>query len=119
MDLDEVLELREAPQAVTSLDRPVGEDGETELGDLIPSEQAAPDDALVAGERVRLLAGALDELPDRERRVLELRFGLHDGQEQTVAATARELGVTKEQANRLERTALARLRHADHLRDAA
>ena len=52
------------------------------------------------------LAGALDELPDNERRVIELRFGLDDGQEKTVAAIARELGVTKEQTNRLENEAL-------------
>ena len=65
------------------------------------------------------LAGALDELPERERRVIELRYGLDDGQQKTVAAIARELGVTKEQANRLENEALARLRHLDALRDAA
>ena len=119
MEIDEVLELREAPQAVTSLDRPVGDDGETELGDLLPSEQSEPGDELVAGERMESLAGALDELPPTERRVIELRYGLEDGQEKTVAAIARELGVTKEQANRLEREALARLRHQDTLRDAA
>ena len=106
MELDEVLELREAPQAVTSLDRPVGDDGETELGDLLPSDQAEPGDELVEGERMESLAGALDELPDHERRVIELRYGLDDGQQKTVAAIARELGVTKEQANRLEDEAL-------------
>ena len=119
LELDEVFELREAPQAVTSLDRPVGDDGETELGDLLPSEQAEPSDELVEGERLRTLAGALDELPDNERRVIELRFGLEDGEPRTVAAIARELGVTKEQTNRLEAAALARLRLADDLRDAA
>ncbi|HZO61043.1 MAG TPA: sigma-70 family RNA polymerase sigma factor [Solirubrobacterales bacterium] len=119
MELDEVLELREAPQAVTSLDRPVGDDGETELGDLLPSDQIDPGEELLEGERMESLAGALDELPDTERRVIELRFGLTDGQEKTVAAIARELGVTKEQANRIENAALARLRHADDLRDAA
>jgi RNA polymerase primary sigma factor len=119
MEVDEILELREAPQAVTSLDRPVGDDGETELGDLLPSEQAEPSEELVADERMESLAGALDELPPTERRVLELRYGLEDGQEKTVAAIARELGVTKEQATRLEREALARLRHQETLRDAA
>jgi RNA polymerase primary sigma factor len=119
IELDEVLELREAPQAVTSLDRPVGEDGETELGDLLPSDQDEPGEELVAAERIASLAGALDELPETERRVIELRYGLDDGQEKTVAAIARELGVTKEQANRLERGALARLSHVDSLRDAA
>ncbi len=119
MELDEVFELREAPQAVTSLDRPVGEDGEVGLGDLLPSDQAEPGDELVEGERMESLAGALDELPERERRVIELRYGLDDGQQKTVAAIARELGVTKEQANRLEDVALARLRSLDALRDAA
>jgi RNA polymerase primary sigma factor len=119
MELDEVFELREAPAAVTSLDRPVGDDGETELGDLLPSEQEEPGAELVAGEQLESLAGALDELPDIERRVIELRYGLEDGQEKTIAAIARELGVTKEQTNRLESKALARLRHRDELRDAA
>ena len=119
MDLDEVFELREAPQAVTSLDRPVGDDGETELGDLLPSDEVEPGDELVESERLQMLTGALGALPLDERRVVEMRYGLEDGQPKTVAAIARELGVTKEQANRLESAALARLRQTDDLRDAA
>ena len=119
MDLDEILELRDAPQTVTSLDRPVGDDGETELGDLLPSESDDPGEEIVAGERMRSLAGALDELSPDERRVIEMRYGLEDGQPKTVAAIARDLGVTKEQANRLENEALQHLRHVEALRDAA
>ena len=119
MELDEVLELREAPQAVTSLDRPVGEDGEAALGDLLPSDQVEPGEEIVEVERMQSLRGALGELSPRERKVIELRFGLVDGQEQTVAAIARELGVTKEQAHRLEDEALNRLSHVQALRDAA
>jgi RNA polymerase primary sigma factor len=119
MELDEVLELREAPQAVTSLDRPVGEDGEAALGDLLPSDQVEPGEEIVEVERMQSLRGALGELSPRERKVIELRFGLVDGQEQTVAAIARELGVTKEQAHRLEDEALDRLSHVQALRDAA
>jgi len=119
MELDEVLELREAPQAVTSLDRPVGEDGEASLGDLLPSDQVEPGEEIVEVERMQELRGALGELSPRERKVIELRFGLVDGQEKTVAAIARELGVTKEQAHRLEDEALNRLSHTQALRDAA
>ena len=119
IDLDEVLELREAPQAVTSLDRPVGEDGEAVLGDLLPSDQVEPGEEIVENERMESLTGALDELSPRERKVIELRFGLVDGREQTVAAIARELGVTKEQAHRLEDEALHHLRRVQALRDAA
>jgi RNA polymerase primary sigma factor len=119
MELDEVLELREAPQAVTSLDRPVGDDGEAALGDLLPSDQVEPGEEIVEVERMQSLRGALGELSPRERKVIELRFGLVDGQEQTVAAIARELGVTKEQAHRLEDEALDRLSNVQALRDAA
>jgi RNA polymerase primary sigma factor len=119
LELDEVLELRDAPQAVTSLDKPVGDDGETAFGDLLAGAQDEPGDELVEVERLASLAGALGDLPENLRRVIQMRFGLDDGEEKTVAATARELGVTKEQANRLEREALARLRHVDELRDAA
>jgi RNA polymerase primary sigma factor len=119
MDLDEVLDLREAPQAVTSLDRPVGEDGDAALSDLLPSDQVEPGEEIAESERLETLTGALGELSPNERKVIELRFGLVDGHEKTIAATARELGVTKEQANRLEGEALLNLRRVQALRDAA
>ena len=63
LELAEVIALREAPQAMTSLDQPIDDDGETALGDLLPSDAPEPIDEIVAGERMRVAGrGALDEL---------------------------------------------------------
>jgi RNA polymerase primary sigma factor len=122
MEPADVTQLREGPQAVTSLDLPVGDDGDTSLGELLAGETPEPGDEVAESERMDALAGALDELPEREREVIELRFGLVDGKEHTKAAIARELGVTGERVHQLEDAALRRLRdtsQAETLSDAA
>jgi RNA polymerase primary sigma factor len=104
--VDEALDAAEAP---VSLNQRIGSEEESELGDLF-SDPSAEDPAGDAVDSVRRLEvrRAVAELPERERRVLELRFGL-DGDPQTLEAIGKELGVTRERVRQLESEALARL----------
>jgi RNA polymerase primary sigma factor len=109
LDLHHAQEALEAVEATVSLNRPVGDDADGELGDLF----ADPDvvDAVEEAERSlrdadirRAVAG----LPERERRVVELRFGF-DGESLTLEAIGRELGLTRERVRQLEQSAFAKL----------
>src|SRR6202035_3845001 len=73
---EEVAELRELTRGLTSLDQPVGEDGETAFGDLLASERPRPAEEVETAEREELINGAVDQLPEAERNVIRLRFGL-------------------------------------------
>jgi RNA polymerase primary sigma factor len=109
LELHYVEEALGAVEASVSLNQAVGSDGDGELGDLFadesavdPSEEA--DDAL----RRRSVRNALGRLPERDRRVLELRFGF-DGESTSLEQIGRELGLSRERVRQVERDALARL----------
>ena len=121
MEVEEVIELRGATRTVTSLDTPVGDDDGTAFGDLLPSEKAGPVEELVDNERSEAVSDALDELPQPERKVIELRFGLEGGEQKTLGAIGKELGLTENQVQDAEVSALRKLRagrHLDTLREA-
>jgi len=103
-----VVEALEAVEVSVSLNQGVGE-GDAELGDLLADPDAL-DPLEQAGDtmRRRSVRTALAALPERERRLLELRFGF-DGEQQSLDAIARELGVSRERARQLERQALGRI----------
>ena len=109
---DRVRELKRASRPISSLDTPVGEDGDATLGDLVADHEALdPGDA--AGEsmiRVEIDA-ALEELEDRERDVLMLRYGLLDGTCHTLEDIGERHGVTRERIRQIEKQTLAKLRH--------
>jgi RNA polymerase primary sigma factor len=108
-EVDDVDFLRRASRRPTSLDAPVSEDGDTELGDLLDGRASSPEEeALVAAERDGVIA-ALAQLGPRERRVLELRYGLGDEAPHTAGETARELGVKPHQVRQVEDRALRAL----------
>ena len=109
MTVEDVIALREARRAVTSLDVPIGDDGDSHLGDFIASDRPDPSEEAVTTEVERTVAAALQRLTGEERRVVELRFGLRDGRERTIEATSRELGVTRDRARQLEEEAMRRL----------
>jgi RNA polymerase primary sigma factor len=110
LELHHVQEALATPQASVSLDRPVGEDGDGDLGDLFADEHVEdPVEAVSQTLRTETLHEALACLPDKERRVLELRFGLGSGIEATFEQAARELGLTRERARQLEARAMQRL----------
>jgi RNA polymerase primary sigma factor len=109
IDLHHAQEALDAVEANISLNRPVGDDADGELGDLL----ADPDgfDAVEEAERTLRDAGirrAVAALPERERRVVELRFGF-DGETRTLEAIGKELGLTRERVRQLEASAFARL----------
>ena len=119
---DQVAEVRELNRNLTSLDLPVGEDGETALGDLLPSERPQPEQEVgeaARDQRVRQLVGGL---PEAERTAIVLRFGLAGDEPKTLRETGEELGVTPERARQLEEQGLGRLgqsRELAELLDAA
>ncbi len=109
---ERVRELKRASRPISSLDTPVGEDGDATLGDLVADDEAMdPGDA--AGEsmiRVEIDA-ALEELEERERDVLMLRYGLLDGTCHTLEDIGERHGVTRERIRQIEKQTLAKLRH--------
>lgn len=119
---DHVREARELTRNLTSLDQTVGEDGETALGDLLPSERPEPDEEVgdaLGGQRVREVVARLAE---PERSVVTLRFGLRGDEPRSLRETGSELGMSAERARTLEEQALRRLAEngeLDELRAAA
>ncbi len=111
MELERVEELRRWRRDPVSLDTPVGDDGETLLGDLVLDVDDAPAGAVVEAQALASqLETALAVLAPRERRILRLRFGLEDGRPRTLDDVGREIGLTRERVRQLEKQALATLR---------
>jgi RNA polymerase primary sigma factor len=106
---ERVRQLRDVTRAVTSLDRPVGEEGETTLGDLVAAEGAEPWADLDLSLREDALHRAMESLPDREREVIAMRYGLDGGETHTLLEIGRKLGVSRERARQIEHQALERL----------
>ncbi len=122
LPIEEVAELRELTRGLTSLDQPVGEDGETAFGDLLASERPEPAEEVESAERQELINGAVDELPEAERNVIRLRFGLAGTEPLNLRQTGIELGIPLGKARELEQQGLSRLAQSsglDELRRAA
>lgn len=95
-----------------SLEIPASPEGDGRLGDLIADECSIPPDEAVARTLLReQINEALRELPERERRIIELRYGLKDGCTRTLEEVSHEFGVTRERIRQIEAVALRRLRH--------
>ncbi len=107
--VEEVLRLSRTP---ISLEAPIGEEGDTTLGDFIEDRNAAdPADVALANLLKEQIREALRTLTDREARVLQLRFGLEDGRGRTLEEVGQEFGVTRERIRQIEFKALRKLRH--------
>jgi len=104
-----------------SLDSPVGEEDETNLGDFIEDQNAAaPVEVAVRNLLTDEVAEVLHELSDREQEVVRLRFGIDDGRPRTLEEVGKQFGVTRERIRQIEAKTLAKLRHphrSDRLRD--
>jgi RNA polymerase primary sigma factor len=121
LPLDEVMATRDLTRVTTSLDTPVG-DGDTTFGELHAEETAPLEDEVLEREQEEAVDAALAKLPEKERRIIKARFGTGGRPERALREAAREVGVTQEQARRLEERALARLSQdgtLDDFRDAA
>jgi RNA polymerase primary sigma factor len=107
--VDDLNETREVMRTITSLERPVGSEGETELGDLLASDEIEPHEEVEIGLRDQTVRAALDQLPDQEREVLGLRFGLGGTEPTPLREAGRRLGLSPERVRRIEHKALERL----------
>src|SRR5918997_1772363 len=109
LPLAEVIEIRKAERAVVSLHKPVGDGGDTSLGDLISIETPAVDEEVHEAITSQTLLSAIAELPEAERSVIEMRFGAGDEEPQTLSQAGKRLGVSTERARQIEERALRRL----------
>jgi RNA polymerase primary sigma factor len=113
--IEQMLEYARIP---VSLDKPVGEDGDSSLGDFIEDEDSEPPTDRVSQVLLReRLLESIESLPPREQRILRLRYGFQDGQMYTLAQIGQRLGITRERVRQLEAQALGRLRKPDSLDD--
>ena len=107
-----VEEIRKLGREPVSLQSPVGDEGDAELGELIPDEDAvSPLDVVADRMRREQIEHVLASLDGREQRVLRLRFGLDDGHARTLEEVGREFGLTRERIRQIEVQALRKLRH--------
>jgi RNA polymerase primary sigma factor len=123
LTVEHIREAREAARTITSLDRPVGEEGETAFGDLLPSSDLQPEEEVHIGLREEALRRAVSRLPDIEQQVVKLRYGINGGGAPTpLRETAERVGMTPAEVRRVESAALERLsleRELEAVRDAA
>ncbi|MFQ6101326.1 MAG: sigma-70 family RNA polymerase sigma factor [Anaerolineae bacterium] len=111
---EEMLKVARRP---LSLEMPTDDEGDSELGDFIEDEDSpAPDEEVTSAMLRELLRHTLQDLPPREVRILQLRYGLVDGETYTLEEVGKKLGVTRERVRQIEAQALSRLRHPSHSR---
>ena len=109
---ERVREIRKISQEPVSLETPIGEEEDSQLGDFIEDDAAVvPPDAASFSMLQEQLAKTLEGLAERERKVITLRFGLEDGHPRTLEEVGREFGVTRERIRQIESKTLAKLRH--------
>lgn len=112
MPVEKVREILKIAQEPVSLETPIGEEEDSHLGDFIPDNDApAPADAAAFSMLKEQLIEVLDTLTPREKRVLELRFGIKDGKARTLEEVGREFDVTRERIRQIEAKALRKLKH--------
>jgi RNA polymerase primary sigma factor len=114
---DKVENMLQVARRPLSLELPIDDEGDSELGDFIENDEAiAPADVVSSGILRDLLREVLEDLPPREVRILQMRYGLVDGKTYTLEEVGQKLGVTRERIRQIEVQALSRLRHPAHAR---
>jgi RNA polymerase primary sigma factor len=109
LPLQQAHEVLAAARASTSLDQPVGDQEDAVFGDFVAGDGPLPEDEVEVSLRSQALSAALASLPERERRVVELRYGLHDAEPKTLEEIGRRLGLTRERVRQIELDTLRRL----------
>jgi RNA polymerase primary sigma factor len=115
LSVEDVRDARETARVVTSLDRPVGEEEDTPLGALLASGERTPDEEVEISLREDALRRALERLPDREREVVKLRYGVGGDDPTPLSETGRRLGLSQDAVRKLERRALSELAQSREL----
>ena len=112
MPVEKVRDILKISQEPVSLETPIGEEEDSHLGDFIPDEDASePSEAASFSLLREQLEEVLDTLAPREKKVLELRFGIVDGRTRTLEEVGKEFNVTRERIRQIEAKALRKLRH--------
>jgi RNA polymerase sigma factor (sigma-70 family) len=112
LPIERLREVKVAAQDVASLDKPIGEDGDATMGELVADESAiSPEDSATAVLSRVEVERALGALSLREREVLMLRYGLVDGEEHTLEDIGEQFGLTRERIRQIEKKTLTKLRH--------
>ena len=123
LQVKQLREVRQAARAVTSLDRPIGDENEGAFGDFFASDVAQPEEEVDVSLEQDVLRRAVGQLPERERAVLKLRYGLNgDRDPASLESIGRELGLTRERVRQIEARALEQLavhREIEALKDVA
>ena len=109
ISLRELRETREFSRTVTSLERPVGSEGDTELGELLPSDAPEPVEEVEIGLRQEAVHRALENLSEQEQQVIRLRYGINGDEPTPLREAGRQLGLSPERVRRIEHKALERL----------
>jgi RNA polymerase primary sigma factor len=117
LPLEQVREAREVTRTLASLDQAIGEDGEAALGDLLPSERPEPDEEVGEALGEARVREVVDRLPETERNVVRLRFGLGGDEPRSLREAGAELGITAERARQVEEQALLRLAESGELEE--
>jgi RNA polymerase primary sigma factor len=113
--IEEVREAREAARVVTSLDRPIGEGDDTSFGALLASADRGPEEEVEISLLGDALRRAVSRLPEREREVVSIRYGINGEDPAPLSETGRRLGLSSDQVRKLERKALADLAQSREL----
>jgi RNA polymerase primary sigma factor len=123
LPIKQVREVRRAARAVTSLDKPLGDESDSSLGDIVATTEHDFEEELHVGLTEATLRRAVSELPEREQDVLKLRYGMDgDDDPKSLDEIGRRLGLTRERVRQIEAQALRRLavnREIEALRSAA
>ena len=109
LPIQQELEVRAAARASASLDQPVGEQEDAVFGDFVAGDDPLPEEEVEVSLRSQALTAALLSLPERERAVLVLRYGLGDSEPKTLEEIGRRLGLTRERVRQIELESLRRL----------
>ncbi len=112
LETHRVAEVRRFPTRITSVETPIGDDDDLVLGDTLPDPTAGPADEVADREAHRhAVAALLETLDDRERRILELRYGLDGAGPRDLEEVGKEIGVTRERVRQIEARIFSKLRH--------
>jgi RNA polymerase primary sigma factor len=114
MDIPEatVRKVRKIMRVPVSLETPIGEEGDSHLGDLIEDRaQVSPAEAVISANVKERTAHVLRTLSPREEKIIRMRFGIEDGSERTLEEVGRSFDVTRERIRQIEAKALRKLRH--------
>src|SRR5579859_288329 len=119
LDVERIIEARRAAQTPLSIEAPLGDDSDMTRGDLLGDETAgqAAHRAVEKQELSQRLTEALDSLDPRERKIIQMRFGLERGDERTLSEVAEMMGVSRERIRQIEQAALAKLRRMPGLKN--